>query len=106
MARKPRSRTLKREALRSTEKLQDARRRLFELQPGGSTERPLQVASAAVVETHAGSVPCPRCEGKHDVVEHLAVTLDQTRLREARLRCRQCGTTRSMWFRIGDSLPN
>jgi hypothetical protein len=27
-------------------------------------------------------------------------------LREARLRCRQCGTTRSLWFRIADARPN
>jgi transposase-like protein len=105
-AKKSRPRTKQREAARTLEKLQTARERLFELEPGGSPERPLSVTSAAVVETQAESVPCPRCEGKHDVAEHVAVTVHGTRLREARLRCRQCGSTRSLWFRITDALPN
>ncbi|RYZ05890.1 MAG: hypothetical protein EOO73_18430 [Myxococcales bacterium] len=105
-AKKSRPRTKQREAARTLDKLRAARQRLFELQPGGSPEQPLQVVSAAVVEAQAESVPCPRCEGKHDIVEHVAVTRQGTRLREARLRCRQCGTTRSLWFRIQDALPN
>jgi hypothetical protein len=36
----------------------------------------------------------------------VAVTRFGIRLREARLRCRQCGTTRSLWFRINDVGPN
>ena len=83
-----------------------ARERLFQLETGGSPERPLPVVSATVVEAHAESVPCPRCGGKHDLVEHVAVTVLRVRLREARLRCRQCGTTRSLWFRISDVGPN
>jgi hypothetical protein len=106
MPKKPRPRTKLREAARSLKKLDAARRRLFELEPGGSPERPLPVASAAVVEAHAESVACPRCGGKHEVVEHLALTIDGTRLREARLRCRQCGTTRSLWFCISEIGPN
>lgn len=107
MAKKPRSKTTKpRQSARSSSKLQAARERLFELEAGGSAERPLAVVSSAVVETQAESVPCPRCEGRHEVVEHVAVTLQGVRLREARLRCRQCGTTRSLWFRISDAQPN
>ena|ERR1041384_4296707 len=106
MPKKPRPRTKLREAARSVQKLQDARRRLFELEPGGTPERPLLVASAAVVEAHAESVACPRCSGRHDVVEHAALTINGTRLREARLRCRQCGTTRSLWFSINETGPN
>ena len=83
-----------------------ARERLFALEAGGSPERPIAVVSAAVVEAHAESVGCPRCDGKQEVVEHVAVTVAGARLREARLRCRQCGTTRSMWFRISDVGPN
>lgn len=105
-AKKSRPRTKLRAATRASEKLAEARQRLFELEAGGSSERPLSVVSAAVVEAHAESVPCPRCEGKHDVVEHVALTLNGVRLRQAKLRCRQCGTTRSMWFRINDALPN
>jgi len=83
-----------------------ARERLFALELGGSPERPLAVTSPAVIESHAESVSCPRCQGKQDVLEHVAVTLSGVRLREARLRCRQCGTSRSLWFRIQDLGPN
>lgn len=79
---------------------------MFELEAGGAPERPLLIMSAAVVETQAESVPCPLCEGKHEVVEHLALTVDGTRLREARLRCRQCGSTCSLWFCISELGPN
>jgi len=106
MAKKPRPRAKRREAQRSDEKLQAARERLFQLEAGGSPERPVSVLSAAVIEGYAESVPCPRCEGRHGVVEHVAVTVARVRLRETRLRCRQCGTTRSMWFRITDAGPN
>ncbi|HYQ15773.1 MAG TPA: hypothetical protein VEQ58_08450 [Polyangiaceae bacterium] len=106
MPKKPRPRTKLREGARSLEKLRSARQRLFELEVGGAAERPISVTSAAVVEAHAESVPCPRCGGKHEVAEHVAVTVGGVRLREARLRCRQCGTTRSLWFRITESGPN
>jgi uncharacterized protein YbaR (Trm112 family) len=105
-AKKGRPRTKQREAARSLEKLRAARERLFELEPGGSPERPFVVVSAAVIESHAESVACPRCEGRSEVVEHVAVTVLGVRLREARLRCRQCGARRSLWFRIIDALPN
>ncbi len=79
---------------------------MFALEIGGSSERPIGIVSAAVVEAHAESVVCPRCEGKHELVEHVAVTVGGVRLREARLRCRQCGTSRSLWFRISEVRPN
>jgi hypothetical protein len=106
MGKKSRPRAQRRDSERALAKLRDARQRLFELELGGAAERPLPVVSAAVVETHAESVQCPRCNGKHEVVEHVAVTVAGVRLREARLRCRQCGTTRSLWFRIIDGGPN
>jgi len=106
MAKKPRPRTQRREAERAVTKLQDARQRLFELEPGGTPERALPITSPAVVEIHAESIPCPRCGSKHEVVEHVAVTVAGLRLREARVRCRQCGTRRSVWFRISEVGPN
>jgi hypothetical protein len=106
MAKKPRARAKRRETERDLTKLQAARERLFELTTGGAPERPLAVSSAAVIEAQAESAPCPRCEGKQDVTEHVAVTVGGVRLREARLRCRQCGTSRSLWFRISDVGPN
>lgn len=106
MAKKARTRTVRREAERELGKLQSARERLFQLELGGSAERPLMVSSAAVIEAHAESVPCPRCESKHEISEHAAVTVRGVRLRELRLRCRQCGSQRSLWFRIGGAAPN
>lgn len=106
MTKKPRPRAKRREAERASEKLMAARERLFGLELGGAPERPLPVTSPAVVESHAESVSCPRCLGKQDVLEHVAVTRAGVRLREARLRCRQCGTPRSLWFRIQDLGPN
>jgi hypothetical protein len=106
MPKKPRSRTDRRQAERDATKLREARERLYRLELGGSAERPFPISSAAVVEGHAESVPCPRCEGRQQVTEHVAVTVAGVRLREARLTCRQCGTPRSFWFRISDAGPN
>ena|SRR5689334_24733866 len=106
MPKKPRPRVERRAALRAASKLQSARERLFDLEPGGSAAQPLSIPSAAVVETHAESVACPRCDGKQEVVEHVAVVTGGQRLREARLRCRMCGSRRSLWFRIDEPRLN
>jgi len=103
MAKRPPKRG-ERTALRGQEraraKLQKDRERLFVLEPGGRPERPLEAQSAAVVESQATSVPCPRCGGSLEVIEHAALVQQGVRLREAKLRCRQCGSKRSLWFRI------
>lgn len=112
MAKRMRPRSERREQERARSKLQSAREQLFRLEPGGSAQKPLLVVSPAVVEAHAESVRCPRCDAKQDVLEHVAVTLAGARLREVRLRCRQCDSRRSMWFRIrpaghdGSGAPN
>jgi transposase-like protein len=49
-------------------------------------------------------VPCPFCGGDHEVVEHASVTGPSGRLREAKLRCRKCGSARSLFFRL--PVPN
>ncbi len=98
-------RTLRREQERAKAKLQSDRERLFLLEQGGSPERPLEAQSAAVIETQAMSVRCPRCGESQEVEEHTALVHNGVRLREAKLRCRQCGSRRSLWFRIvGPSL--
>jgi hypothetical protein len=91
---------------RATQKLADDSERLFELEEGGRAERPLAVGSASLVEVHARSVPCPRCNGVHDLLEHVALVKDGVRLREARLRCRQCGSMRSLFFRLLEARLN
>src|SRR3954463_9830098 len=98
-------RTVRREDERASTRLQEDRERLFALEPGGRPERPLEAASAAVIETQATKVPCPRCGGGQEVMEHVALVHQGVRLRETKLRCRQCGTQRSLWFKIvGNSL--
>jgi len=98
-------RTLRREQERAKDRLKEDRERLFTLEPGGNPERPLEAASAAVIESHALSVRCPQCGANHELVEHLAQVRNGVRLRETKLRCRQCGSPRSLWFKIvGPSL--
>ena len=92
-------RTVRREQARAQSRLQADRERLFTLEQGGTPERPLEAVSAAVIEAHATSVPCPQCGGAHEVVEHTALVHRKIRLREVMLRCRQCGTQRSLWFK-------
>lgn len=97
---RPSPRSARREAERALEQLRADRERLFALEPGGDGARPIHVSSAAVIEGQAIAVPCPRCGGAHELTEHAAVTLHGVRLREAKLRCRQCGSRRSLWFKI------
>lgn len=109
MKRKPRSetkRTLERKQERARERLAADRERLFELEAGGAPRVALQVPSPSVIDAHAARVPCPRCDGKLELIEQAAVTLDGVRLREARLKCRACGTPRSLWFRILSETSN
>ena len=98
-------RTVRREQERAQNRLKEDRERLFALEPGGNPERPLAAASAAVIESHALSVPCPQCAANHELLEHSAHVRSGVRLRETKLRCRQCGSQRSLWFKIvGPSL--
>jgi hypothetical protein len=102
MAPKPkRARTVRREASRAATQLARDRERVFQLSPGGRPDAPIDVSSASVVEVRSSAVPCPRCGGEHVVEEHAAVAgPDGARLRQVRLRCRRCGSTRAMWFRL------
>lgn len=103
MARKPkRARTVRREAERDALALARDRERLFALERGGSPERPIDISAASVVEVSARAVQCPRCDGRHHLDEHVAVTVSGVRLREARLVCRECGSRRSLWFRLAE----
>ena len=98
-------RTIARAQERELARLQKDRERLFTLEGGGRPERPRDATSAAVIEAHAQSVPCPRCGAHHEVLEHTALVHQGVRLRETKLRCRQCGSQRSLWFKIvGSSL--
>lgn len=74
------------------------RERLAALSRGGSRERPIEVASAAVVEVRVGAMTCPRCEiGSYRIAEHVAPAAG---LRRVDVACRHCSVPRSLWFRL------
>ena len=89
--------------MRAHAKLARQRERLFELGPGGSPARPVEVSSASVVETQAASVPCPACDGAHRVDAHEAATIEGAPLRIARVRCVRCESARAIYFRIASA---
>jgi len=100
---KRRPRTARRQEEEAARRLVHERQRLSLLEPGGSPERPILVASSSVVDLRAGSHPCPLCKGGLRIVEHLARTAI---LRELRVACTRCGVPRSLFFRIGSPLAN
>lgn len=107
--RKPRPerpRTQARRAERAREQLARDQERLFALSPGGDATRPLKATSASVLETRARQTPCPLCAGEHELLEHAAVSHAGVRLRKLDLRCRRCGSRRSLYFQLEESLPN
>jgi ferredoxin len=91
---------------RAAEKLGRKRELLAKMESGGSPERPIEVVSASVVETHAKSMPCPRCLGACRVDEHAAETMEGKRLRIARMLCTQCGARRAVYFKIVGEMTN
>ncbi len=98
--RKASPRTKRREAERAAVKDVRARERVAALEPGGAADRPVEVASASVVEAHARATRCPQCGGALRVEEHVAVELAGRRLRVARVACLTCGARRSLYYRI------
>lgn len=80
--------------------------RVLGMLPGGAPENPIDVESASVIDTRAVRDPCPKCAGDSELVEHLATIVEQRRLREARVRCRQCGKERSVWFALPLSITH
>jgi hypothetical protein len=101
--RKRPERTARRAAERDARKLVRDREKLAELSPGGARERPIEVASAAVIEGRARSLPCPQCAGPYDLRDHRSAGPG---LRCVDVVCRQCGAPRSLWFRISVDEPN
>ena len=72
--------------------------------PGGSPDHPIEVASAAVIEPRATSLPCPRCAGPAHVDEHVVEAgPGEQRLRVTRMRCGTCGHRRPLYFLVRSS---
>jgi ribosomal protein L37E len=102
-----RARTARREAARDAEKIARSRMKLAALEAGGGPDRPIEVTSASIVEPHASSMPCAACGAPNvRVEEHVAVTMDERRLRVTHVICQRCGARREVFFRIGTVLPS
>jgi len=96
-----RARAARREAERATEKVAREREKLARLEPGGAPAHPIDVTTAAVIEPHARSIPCPRCgEAPVRIEEHDAREIDGQHLRVVGARCPRCGAKRAIYFRI------
>jgi hypothetical protein len=95
-----RTRTIKRQARAANDRAVQAKRKLYDLEPGGSPERPIEVPTPALVEPKSKSLACPRCGELFAVDEHAAHADRNGRLREAKLFCHLCGERRSLWFRV------
>lgn len=110
MAKKPkkkkRARTLRREADRERAKEIADRLTLAMLEPGGRPERPLEVPTAAVVESRAEALLCPRCLSPTRAQSHDAVTVHGVSLRHVKTRCTECEHQREVWVRIVVQAPN
>ena len=67
----------------------------------GSRETPFEVTSAAVVETRTSSLNCAHCRvGTYRIGEHVAHLSPTMRLRRVDVACRNCGSERSLWFKL------
>ena len=101
MARKPiTSRGRRRADERQTKKLRDDLEKLANLEPGGAPEHPIEVSSPVQVETRTKATPCPLCQGRLALDEHIAEVVDGQRLRVARCRCVDCGVKREIYFHL------
>ena len=90
-------------AERYLRKLVRDKERLAHLVAGGSEDHPIEVGSAAVIEGRARAMPCPQCEGELEVKDHRS---SGPGMRPVDVKCRQCGTPRTLWFRIVNDEPN
>ncbi len=107
MPRRPRSpRAARRARERETRKMRDDLERLARLEEGGAPENPIEVTSSAQVDARTESTACPLCEGRLQLDEHVAETVDGTRLRVARCHCVECGTAREIYFHLKQPLQS
>ena len=103
MGRKRPERTARRAQERAARELVRDREKLASLVAGGSAERPIEVASSAVIEGRVRATPCPQCEGELGVRDHRSAGAG---MRAVDVSCRICGTPRTLWFRIVSDDPN
>ena len=76
----------------------------MDLSRGIARELPIKVRSAAVVEVRTAALTCPSCAvGTYRIEDHVSVAAG---VRRVDVVCRQCSTTRSLWFRLEPDEPN
>jgi hypothetical protein len=100
VTRPPRLRRQRRAQERELRKQVRLREGLAAQLPGGSAERPIDVASASIVEGKARAIPCIQCEGDLELRGERAVSTARGVLREIALACRRCHAPRTLWFRV------
>jgi hypothetical protein len=67
----------------------------------GSRDTPFEVTSAAVVEARTSLLDCAHCHvGTYRIGEHVAHLPQSPRLRRVDVACRNCGSARSLFFRL------
>jgi hypothetical protein len=106
MARPPRPRRKQREQARALRKEVRRTEALAAELPGGAPDRPIDVASASVVEGKARATPCIQCGGELDLCGDRAASTARGVLRELALACRRCHAPRTLWFRIAPATAN
>lgn len=100
MARPPRPRRTQREQARALRKEVRRTEALAAELPGGSSERPIDVVSASIVDGKARATPCIQCGGELDIRGDRAASTARGVLREIALVCRRCHAPRVLWFRV------
>jgi hypothetical protein len=98
----PSKRAAVRLADRDAQKTRTTLARLEKARLGGSAGRPIEVASAAVVEVDATREPCPACGGALTIAEHRAEGSESSRVRVAALLCKVCRFAFEKFYRIVD----
>jgi hypothetical protein len=94
-----------RKVSRERDKLVRDAERLFELEPGGTLERPLEVESPAQIDVVVRGLRCPLHALWLGVGEHLAVTTSSgERVRVVLAVCPRCERPRRRFFRVGRTL--
>jgi len=100
VARPPRPRRKLREQERALRKEVRRTEALAAELPGGSPERPIDVASGSVVEGKARATPCIQCGGQLDLRADRATSTARGVVREIGMVCRRCHAPRILWFRV------
>lgn len=105
-AKKPRDRTLRREAERDHEKNVRERERAFAALPGGTDGNPIEVMATSQISIVARGLVCARCLSTLDIAHEASRVLHGRVTRRVELACRQCGAKRTAHFAVATPTLN